>query len=740
MMMTWGPLYTQIFNDAFLPIVGGGPRLDAALGADARRFWGPTWEAAMPSIEAVLRGGAPVLTEDHLIPLERDGRVADAYVTYSISPALDDDASVAGLLILVQETTERVLATAAAAARERMFRIVAEMAHVGGWVVDLETGICHWSEQVCELHGAPVGTTLTPEDGVRWFAPEFRETVGECFTRVVSAGTPYELDVQIVTASGQRRWVRTSGELVRDAEGRPRLVRGTLRDIEEQRAADLKVQEQAALLDLASDAIILHDLEGTVLYWNDGASRMFGHAAVEVLGRKASDLRYEDAAVVGGAVQRAFADGHWAGELRMHRRDGSPIVFDSRWTVVRDAAGVPQRILAIGTDVTERHKLLQQFLRAQRMESIGALAGGIAHDLNNVLAPILMSVELLREEVRAAEGHELLDALQTSAERGAGMVRQILTFARGVEGDRLAVDTRHIVRDVERVVRDTFPKNITIANRLPNDLHVVVGNPTQFHQVLMNLVVNARDAMPDGGTIVIRGENIDVDEQYAAMSQDAKPGRYVCVSVIDDGEGMSPQVLSRIYEPFFTTKPVGSGTGLGIPTTLGIVRAHGGFMTIYSDLGKGSVFRLYFPAADDASVAQAVATAVEVPRGSGDIVLVVEDDCSVRTILAATLEAYGYRVLLAENGAQAVDRFRDQRASIALVITDLTMPVLDGPRALRAIREMDPQVPCIVMSGLPDVGALHIPKDIAISATLAKPFTAAALLQSVHRFKRPVVT
>lgn len=632
MMLTWGDSYTQLFNDAFLPIIGGGERLEAALGADARAFWGPTWAAAMPSIEAVLRGGAPVLTEDHRIPLQRNGHEEQAYLTYSISPALDDAGATAGLLILVQETTARVEAVAAAAERERQVRALSEAQH----------------------------------------------------------------------------------------------------------EADAKVRELAHLLDLASDAVIVHDLEGKMRYWNAGATRIFGYAPEEVVGRRPADVNYQDAAVVGEAVGVAFAKGQWAGEMHIHRRDGSPLVFDSRWTVTRDEHGAPHRILAIGTDVTERHNLLQQFLRAQRMESIGALAGGIAHDLNNVLAPILMSVQLLREEIASAEGVELLEAMEKSATRGAGMVRQILSFARGVEGERLAVDLRHIAKDIEQVLRDTLPKSVRIVNRIGKDLRTVQGNPTQFHQVLMNLVVNARDAMPAGGAITIDGENVDIDEQYAAMSPDAKPGRYVRISVTDEGTGMSPDVLARIYEPFFTTKPVGKGTGLGIPTSLGIMRAHGGFMSVYSDVGKGSTFRLYFPAEVEASVLAAAPAVASVPRGEGETVLLVEDDASVLTVMAATLQAYGYRVLQAANGAQALERFRPRAAEVALVITDVTMPVMDGPHTLRSVLEVDATVPCIVMSGLDDVGERHLPQDLPIATTLLKPFSAEALLRAVAQHKRRV--
>jgi len=736
MMLTWGPTYTQIFNDALLPMLGGGERLEIALGADAREFWGASAAASLSGIESVLNGGTPLMWEDQPTQLQRNGRIENTFMSYSVSPVFDDAGARAGLLILTQETTERVRAAAALAERERSLDVIAEMARLGGWVVDLGTGVCHWSDLVCELHGVPAGTVLAPADGVRWFAPEHQAMIREAFERAVSDGTPFSLEVQIVPISGDRRWVRTTGELVRDAEGRPQLVRGTLQDIEAQHAAAARVREQAALLDLASDSIIVHDMKGTVLYWNAGTERIFGYRADEVVGANAATVNYRDAEVVFGAVERALADGAWAGELNMHHRDGTPIVFDSRWTIVYDAKGAPYQILTIGTDITERKHLLDQFLRAQRMESIGALAGGIAHDLNNVLAPILMSIDLLREDVQGAAANELLDSMRTSAERGAGMVRQILSFARGVDGEKSPVDLRQIVRDVERVARDTFPKSITFVNTVPKDLWTVSGNATQFHQVLMNLAVNARDAMPDGGTITVSAENVDLDEQYAAMAVDATPGRYVRLVVSDNGMGMPPEVLSRIYEPFFTTKPVGQGTGLGIPTTLGIVRGHGGFMTVYSDVGKGTVFRVYFPAGAPSSGESASAEATPPPRGNGELILLVDDDHSVRHVAEATLQAYGYRVVAASDGSDALERFKQVGNQVALVLTDLTMPVMDGAALMRAISQIDATVPLVAMSGLADVGERHLPSDISVARVLAKPFTAKTMLRAVAESKR----
>ncbi len=385
-------------------------------------------------------------------------------------------------------------------------------------------------------------------------------------------------------------------------------------------------------------------------------------------------------------------------------------------------------------DLTERKKLEQQFLRAQRMESIGTLAGGIAHDLNNVLSPIMMSLEVLKMRFPDAESGNLLDILSTSVQRGADMVRQVLSFARGVEGRRMEVQIRHLVQDMEKTVRDTFLKTIEMRTVLPHDLWTVMGDPTQLHQVLMNLCVNARDAMPHGGRLTISAENLMLDAHYASLNPEAKPGPYVFIQVEDTGSGIPPGILEKIFDPFFTTKEVGKGTGLGLSTSLAIIKSHGGFMRVYSEMGIGTKFHINLPARTEASAAAATEIAAELPRGHGELILVVDDEASVRQITQQTLEAFGYRVIIASDGSEAVAIYATRRAEISVVLTDMTMPVMDGLATIQVLRKINPAVRIIAASGLSANSQLA---GFGVRHFLPKPYTAEALLKVLREVLSP---
>lgn len=506
--------------------------------------------------------------------------------------------------------------------------------------------------------------------------------------------------------------------------------------IERSRMAET-LREQASLLDRAQDAILVRDLNHRVLYWNRSAERLYGWSASEVMGRSVHDLLYKDPAPFLEAVATTLAKGEWAGELEQVTRDGTTIAIEGRWTLVRDDAGKPKSILAINTDITQRKQLEQQYLRAQRMESIGTLAGGIAHDLNNVLAPILMSIELLQSGEDDRERLDILSTIEGSAKRGAAMVRQVLSFARGMEGQRVEVRLQHVVDDLGRIARDTFPKNIAFEERLSPDLWTIQADPTQVHQVLINLCVNARDAMPDGGRITIRAENHLVDEHYAAMNIEARVGPYAMIAVEDTGTGIARDIADKIFDPFFTTKDVGKGTGLGLATSMAIVKSHGGFIRVDSAPGAGACFRLYLPATAAAATAAAPGPKPRLPRGNGETVLVVDDEASIRTIARQTLEGYGYRVLLAADGAEAVALFSRHQAEIDVVLTDMMMPVMDGAATIEVLTRMNPCVRIIGASGLAADG--HGPRVAAGALThfLPKPYTALTLLTAIRSALRP---
>ncbi|MBS0660755.1 MAG: PAS domain S-box protein [Verrucomicrobia bacterium] len=498
----------------------------------------------------------------------------------------------------------------------------------------------------------------------------------------------------------------------------------------ERKRADAQVREQASLLDKAQDAILVRDLQHRITYWNKSAERLHGWTADEVLGRGARDFLYRDQAAFDESTAKALESGEWTGEMEHLTKDGRTLEVECRLTLVRDEGGAPTSILAIHTNVTERKKLEAQFLRAQRMESIGTLAGGIAHDLNNVLAPILMSVQLLQDELKDEQGRALLEVLETSCQHGADLVRQVLSFARGVKGQRALVNPRHLVRDIQKIIADTFPKNVEFTFRPDRSLWMVTGDSTQLHQVFMNLCVNARDAMPGGGRLTITMRNAEVDEVYAGMNPEARPGNYVVVEVADTGSGIPRALRDRIFEPFFTTKEMGRGTGLGLSTTMAIVKSHGGFINVVSEVGRGTNFEVFLPAnVEGAAEAAESSAGADLPRGQGQLVLVVDDEAGIRQVAKSALERFGYRVLLATNGAEAIALHAMHREEIAVVLIDMSMPVMDGSTAIVAIRAINPQVRIIASSGLTSREEIDSAVREGRFHFVPKPYTAEKILR-----------
>jgi PAS domain S-box-containing protein len=505
-----------------------------------------------------------------------------------------------------------------------------------------------------------------------------------------------------------------------------------IRDITTRKHAEEQLREQAALLDSASDAIIVRDLQARVLYWNRGAERLYGWTAAEAVGANIRDLHYRDmAAQFEETKQVLLKEGKWAGHARHVTKDGRHVDVETRLTLVRDDQGNPKSVLVINTDVTEQKMLEAQFLRAQRMESIGTLAGGIAHDINNILSPILLSVRMLQMKFTDEASQRLLSVLQNSAERGGVMVKQVLEFARGVEGERIVLQLKHLIKEITKTMSETLPKSIEVECFVPADVWPIAGDPTQIHQVLMNLCVNARDAMPHGGVLSVKAENISIDESYSRMILDATPGQFVLITVTDTGTGIPTEIISRVFEPFFTTKDHGKGTGLGLSTVLAIVKSHGGFVNVYSEPGRGTQFRVYFPAAESSLTTQAREERPNVPYGRGELVLVVDDEAAIREITRTTLENFGYTALTASDGTEAVALYAQNRDSIGVVLTDMMMPYLDGTATIRALQKINPTVKVIASSGLADDGKATEAGDLGVKTFLSKPYTAEDLLNAI---------
>ncbi|HXG55771.1 MAG TPA: PAS domain S-box protein [Vicinamibacterales bacterium] len=540
----------------------------------------------------------------------RHGRIFPAQVTDS--PVVDASGRVTGIVGISTDITARKQAEAEARRKDTLIRIAGRLTRTGGWALELPGDRVSWSDELFDILDYPRGSTPTFAEGLPQYLDPWRDTIVPAVQTCRQEGTPCDLELEIVTGKGVRKWVRVSAEAERHADGSITRVQG--------------------------------------------------------------------------AVQ----------------------------------------------DITEHKHLEQQYLRAQRMESIGTLAGGIAHDLNNVLAPILLSIGLLEQDEHNPERLETLATIEASAKRGAAMVARVLSFARGVDGQREQVQVPLLVRDVATLVRDTFPKNITFTDHVSPDVWPLLADDTQLHQVLVNLCVNARDAMPSGGHITLTAKNIVIDEAFAAVNIDARSGPHVTIAVEDTGTGIPMEIIGKIFDPFFTTKEIGKGTGLGLATSLAIVTGHKGFMRVFSGRGTPTRFELYLPALTTLARRVAPVAAAVLPAGHGETILVVDDEPAIRRIAQRTLEAFGYRVLLAADGADAVALYERHRAEIDVVLTDMMMPRMDGTATIQELVRLDPQVRIVSASGLVADATAAGAAGARVLYFLHKPYTAETLLTAVR--------
>ena len=509
------------------------------------------------------------------------------------------------------------------------------------------------------------------------------------------------------------------------------LVTAAIRDITERKRAEGRLRQQARLLDLAHDAIMVRDMEDRVEFWNHGAEDLYGWTAAEVQGRKASAFLYHDEPASSAAARADVIEkGKWTGECTHNCKDGDTTTVRSRWTLVRDELAAPKSILIINTDVTEQRKLETHLLRAQRLESIGTLASGVAHDLNNILTPILMCAEVLKKNPTPEDLPPLISMIEESARRGASVVKQVLTFARGIEGERVVIKPSHLIQEMIDIAQKTFPKTIEILSHYPNDLWSIKGDPTQLHQVLLNLSVNARDAMFNGGRLTLAAENFHVDENYASMMPGAKPGPHVMLRVTDTGRGMPQAMIDKIFDPFFTTKEVGKGTGLGLSTTLGIVKSHGGFISVYSEPAKGTTFKLFLPATIQEDLPKSK-TSIAPVQGNGELILVVDDEPNILGVTKMILEKNSYDVVSASDGPEALAIFAQQMQAISLVLTDLSMPYMDGIALVRSLKKMRPDLSIVASSGQGEQAGVAELQSLGVKNFLTKPYNTERLLATL---------
>ncbi len=647
-------------------------------------------------------------------------------------PIKNADGNVLHIDGVIFDITERKVVEEALYQSNERLMLALETANMGSWDWDILKNEILWTPLHDNIFGHKPGTKKRSyTDWCNSVYPEDLPLAQEYLQAAMANHNAYQHQYRIIRPDNEVRWISAFGRFYYDSSDQPIRMVGMLYDITDQKLASEKIHEQAALLNIATDAICVRDLENRILFWNQGAENLYGFSAAEVLGKNANELFYRDTSVLEVAIKTTIESGSWHGELTQVRKDRTEVIVASSWTLMR-GAGQPKSILIVNSDITEKKQLEAQFYRAQRLESLGTLASGIAHDLNNILTPILAISQLLPLKLTNldAASIELLKIQESNAKRASELVKQILSFARGTESKRTIIQIKHLLLEIYRIARGTFPKSIEIETQIPDNLATVVADATQIHQILMNLIVNARDAMSNGGKLSIIANNFYADDNYAKMNIEAKVGNYILITIADTGVGICSENIDKIFEPFFTTKDVGKGTGLGLSTTIGIIKNHGGFINVFSELGLGSQFKVYLPASNS-TIYQSL-TNQELPPGKGELILVVDDENLITETTKYTLENYNYRVLKAIDGIDAIAIYAQRKNEISVVLIDMMMPVMDGENAIRTLQKINPKVQIIAMSGLASTAMIEKAAKHGVKNFLPKPFTAQELLISLH--------
>jgi PAS domain S-box-containing protein len=642
-------------------------------------------------------------------------------------------------IVTAIDVTERKRAEQELRANQAQLRTILENVGEGVVVCDLEGNLLHWNVAALELHDITDQDQRHLSELVDTFElTEMDRTPVPVehwpLARILRGESLHELELRVKNLkAGWEQIFSYGGTLVRDLENQPLMAILTIRDVTKRNEAEAKVREQAEMLDHAHDAIIVRKFnDRRISFWNAGAERLYGWRADEAIGQPVGMI-LADPQEMDSVSETILKNGEFRGVLKEVTKDGRELFVEVWSTLIRDPDGTPRSVMSINNDITEQKKLEAQLMRAQRLDSIGTLASGVAHDLNNILTPILVCVEVARSSDSEQGRNEALSMIEESARRGAGIVKQVLTFARGVEGERVLIKPSHLIDETVDIAKRTFPKSIQISSRYPEDLWTILADPTQLHQVLMNLCVNARDAMPNGGSLVIWADNANIDEHYAAMTPDAKVGPYLALRVSDTGAGMPPGIIEKIFDPFFTTKELGKGTGLGLSTALGIIKSHAGFVSVYSEVGKGTTFKINLPAHTTDEKAAASQTSNGMLNGNGELILVVDDEETILRVTKMILESKGYRIITAHDGPEAVAIFAQQMNTISVVLTDMALPFMDGITLIRSLNKIKPSVPFIASTGQSqNVHAQELEK-LGVTNLLTKPYDTQKLLEALRR-------
>jgi PAS domain S-box-containing protein len=569
---------------------------------------------------------------------------------------------------------------------------------------------------------------------IEFVHPEDRSSTCQELAQIVTGKGVKNFSNRCLCKNGSLKWIDWSTVPITNSN----LIYAIGRDVTESRLLKASIQELDNInfaLDRAAILMVI-DIKGLIKYVNQKLCQLSLFSLEELIGKTLNFLESDQYSQYSQILfQQIWTTLNqleiWKGEIKFRAKDGQYFWVDITIVPLIDRQGQLIHYVGIGNDITDKKQLEKQFLHAQRLESIGTMAGGISHDLNNILTPILTASQLLQLKFPQADPRtkQLLKTLEINSKRGASLVKQVLSFARGLDATKIALTLKHLIVEIQQIISQTFPRNIEIVVEVSPNLWMVLGDPTQMHQVLMNLTVNSRDAMTDGGTLTICAQNITIAPDYARLNIDAQVGPYVLISVMDTGVGIPPEIIDRIFDPFFTTKDLGQGTGLGLATVLTIIKSHNGFIRVDSKLGKGSIFQIYLPAITN-SETKAIFEP-EISLGKGELILVVDDENLIVETTKTTLENYNYRVLIASDGIEAIAVYAQRKHDINAVIVDLMMPIMDGAQTIRILRRLNPLVKIITISGLEGSSQPYNVNDI--ETFLPKPYTPRDLLETLSQ-------
>jgi PAS domain S-box-containing protein len=680
--------------------------------------------------------GQPVRSEE--IRITR-GDGTEGFIRMSSAPVTDGEGKTVAAVAIVVDITDQRRAERAVRSTDERYKFVAKATNDVIWDWDIKTNALVWNDAVETVFGHRQNR-IFPE--IQWWYdhihPDDRERVVAGIHAVIDGGgTSWSDHYRYRRADGKYANVMDRGYIARDASGSAVRMIGAMTDVTEKSRSEAAIRFQAQLLNAVQQAVVATDAEGQVIFWNSFAEKLYGWTAAEAVGKPIEELTpspflREHAEAI---ADKAAAGESWTGEFLVEGKTGKAFPALLTTSPVRDESGTVLGFVRVSIDLTERRNLEEQFRQSQKMDAVGRLAGGIAHDFNNLLTVIRLNTEIIMEGFDPTDPRsEDVKQIRAAAERASALTRQLLAFSRKQILQPRVLDLNSVVNTVEPMLRRLIGEDITISSSC-SARGYIVADPGQLEQILVNLVVNARDAMPQGGIISIETGNVELDETYTSEHAPVIPGRYVMLAVGDNGVGMSRDIREHAFDPFFTTKEAGKGTGLGLATVYGIVKQSGGYVWIYSEPGLGTTLKLYFPEVSAATAFKAEeykAVPKEGARGS-ETILLVEDEEAVRGLTSRILEKQGYRVIAAQHGKEAMDIATKEEGRIDLVLTDIVMPGMNGRGLVERLAGIRPRIKSLYMSGYTDDDIVRRGFVEPSKSFLQKPFTSEALLRTVRK-------